>query len=61
LEATRLTPYIEKNLTQEVLCKRLVADEAEKPAVDLGPMPSEQSLQRWFAASGDLINQVFVG
>src|SRR6266511_3047499 len=53
LEATRLTPHIEKNLAQEVLGKRLIADEPKKPAVDVGPMPGEQSLHRWFAASAD--------
>jgi hypothetical protein len=61
LEATRLTPHIEKNLAQEVLGKRLIADEPKKPAVDVGPMPGEQSLHRWFAASGDLFNQDLVG
>jgi hypothetical protein len=60
LEATRLTPHIEKNVTQEVLGKRLIADEPKKPPVDVGPMPSEQSLHRWFAASGDLFNQDLV-
>jgi hypothetical protein len=35
LEATRLTPHIEKNLAQEVLGKRLIADEPKKPAVDV--------------------------
>jgi hypothetical protein len=49
MEATRLTPHIEKNLAQEVLGKRLIADEPKKPAVDVGPMPSEQSLHRWLA------------
>src|SRR6059058_2457737 len=49
-----------KNLAQEVLGKRLIADEPEKPAVDVGPMPGEQSLHRWFAASGDLFNQDLV-
>jgi hypothetical protein len=52
LEATRLTPHIEKHLAQEVLGKRLIADEPKKPAVDVGPMPGEQSLHCWFAASG---------
>jgi len=59
-EATRLTPHIEKNLAQEVLGKRLIADEPKKPAVDVGPMPGEQRLHRWFAASGDLFNQDLV-
>src|SRR5436190_5643047 len=27
-----------------------MADEPKKPAVDVGPMPREQSLHRWFAA-----------
>jgi hypothetical protein len=43
LEATRLTPHIEKNLAQEVLGKRLIADEPKKPAVDVGPMPGEET------------------
>jgi hypothetical protein len=60
LEATRLTPDIEKNLTQEVLGERLIADEPKEPAVDGGPMPGEQSLHRWFAASGNLFNQDLV-
>jgi hypothetical protein len=51
---------IEKNLAQEVLRKRLIADEPKKPAVDVGPMPGEQSLHRWSAASGDLFNQELV-
>ena len=41
MEATRLTPHIEKNLAQEILGKRPIADEAEKPAVDVGPMPGQ--------------------
>src|SRR5262245_32798772 len=49
-----------ENLAQEVLGKRLIADEPKKPAVDVGPMPGEQSLHRWFAANGDLSNQVLV-
>ena len=57
MEATRLTPHIEKNLAQEVLGKRLIADKPKKPAIDVGPMPSEQGLHRWFAASRDLFNQ----
>jgi hypothetical protein len=60
LSAIDMTPHIEKNLAQEVLGKRLIADEAKKPAVDVGPMPGEQSLHRWFAASGDLFNQDLV-
>ena len=60
LEAIRLTPHIEKNLAQEVLGKRRIADKPKKPAVDVGPMPREQSLHRWFAASGDLFNQDLV-
>jgi hypothetical protein len=60
LEATRLTPHIEKNLAQEVLGKRLIADEPKKPAVNIGAMPREQNLHRWFAASGNLFNQVLV-
>jgi hypothetical protein len=60
LEATRLTPHIEKNLAQEVLGKCLIADEPRKPAVDVSPMPREQNLHRWFAANGDLFNQVLV-
>jgi hypothetical protein len=60
LEATRLTPHIEKNLAQEVLGKRLIAHEPKEPAVDVGPMPGEQSLHRWFAASSDLFNQDLV-
>jgi hypothetical protein len=34
LEATRLTPHIEKNLTQEILGKRLIADEPKKPTIE---------------------------
>jgi hypothetical protein len=60
LEATRLTPHIEKNLAQEVLGKRRIANETKKPTVDIGPMSREQSLHRWFAASSDLFNQVLV-
>ena len=60
MEAARLTPHIEKNLAQEVLGKRLITDKPKKPAVDVGPMPREQSLHRWFAASGDLFNQDLV-
>jgi hypothetical protein len=56
-----MTPDIEKNLTQEVLGKRLIADKPKKPAVDVGPMPGEQSLHCWFATSGDLFNQDLVG
>jgi hypothetical protein len=51
LKATRLTPDIEKNLTQEILGKRLIADKPKKPALDVGPMPDEQSLQRSSAAT----------
>ena len=60
MKAIRLTPHIEKNLAQEILGKRLMADEPKKPAVDVGPMPREQSLHRWFAAGGDLFNQDLV-
>jgi hypothetical protein len=60
LEATCLTPHIEKNLAQEILGKRLIADKPKKPAVDVGPMPDEQSLHRRFAASGDLFDQDLV-
>ena len=57
LEATRLTPHIEKTS----LGQRLIPDEPKKPAIDVGPMPGEQGLHRWFAASGDLFNQDLVG
>src|SRR5262245_59360465 len=43
-----------------VLGKCLIADEPKKPAVDVSPMPREQNLHRWFAANGDLFNQVLV-
>ena len=56
-----MTPHIEKNLTQEVLSKRLITDEPKEPTEDVGPMPGEQNLHRWFAASGDLFNQELVG
>ena len=49
-----------KRPAQEVLGKGLIADEPKKPAVDVGPMSGEQSLHRWFAASGDLFNQNLV-
>ena len=51
MEVTRLTPHIEENLAQEVLGKRLIAHKPKKPAVDVGPMPGEQSLHRSFAAN----------
>jgi hypothetical protein len=40
LEATRMTPDVEKHLAQEVLGKRLIADKPKKPAVDVGPILS---------------------
>jgi hypothetical protein len=60
LESSRLTPHIEKNLAQKVLGNRLTADEPKKPTVDIGPMPGEQSMHRWFASRGDLSNQDLV-
>ena len=38
MEAIRVMPHIEKNLAQEILGKRLTADEPKKPAVDVGPI-----------------------
>src|SRR5215831_17727571 len=38
--------HVEKNLAQEVLGKRLIADEPKKPTIDVGPMPREQGVHR---------------
>ena len=59
-EASRLTPHAEENLAQEILGKRLIADEPNEPAIDGGPMPSEQSLHSKFVASGNPLDQDFV-
>jgi hypothetical protein len=60
IEASRLSPHIQKNLAQKIFGKRLMADEPKEPAIDRGSMPSEQGLHSKFVASGNPLDQDLV-
>jgi hypothetical protein len=47
-----LPPHVKKHVAQQVFGDRLIADEAQKPAIDVGAMPDEKGLHREAIASG---------
>jgi hypothetical protein len=61
LEPIGLTPHVKKHIAQQVFGDRLIADEAQKPAIDVGAIPVEKGLHREAITSGNPRDQHLIG
>jgi len=57
LKAIGLSPNFEEHLTEDVFCLSLITDEAQEPAIDLGPILGKEGVHRQFVAVGDTPNE----